>query len=158
MLLVRSNGIQENVSKGSEKISYFSNPSYPSNDSSLQFSTYTIRITDTDICQVRLDLDTFELTGPSLTHYPIGECDTDRTRDGHGMGVFTNDRAVYVTPDQSQVWKLKLCSSLERMVLFTVNSDIGLSGGNQLCGNLTGQHGMNNDDIFCMYLDHFLSC
>ena len=78
MLLVRSNGIQENVSKGSEKISYFSNPSYPANDTSLQFSTYTIRITDTDICQVRLDLDTFELTGPSLTHYPIGECDTDR--------------------------------------------------------------------------------
>ena len=34
------------------------------------------------------------------------------------------------------------------MVLFTVNSDIGLSGGNQLCGNLTGQHGMNSDDIF----------
>ena len=29
---------------------------------------------------------------------------------------------------------------LDRLVIFTVNQDIGLSGGNQLCGNLTGQH------------------
>ena len=30
---------------------------------------------------------------------------------------------------------------LPRLVIFTVNQDIGLSAGNQLCGNLTGQHG-----------------
>ena len=30
---------------------------------------------------------------------------------------------------------------LARLVIFTVNQDIGLSAGNQLCGNLTGQHG-----------------
>ena len=34
-----------------------------------------------------------------------------------------------------------------RLVIFTVNQDIGLSAGNQLCGNLTGQHGNNKDDI-----------
>ena len=68
--------------------------------SSLQFATHTIRITDPDVCQVRLqfymsnilnnildtglniqvrlDLETFEVSGPSLTHYPVGECDLDR--------------------------------------------------------------------------------
>ena len=49
-----------------------------------------------------------------------------------------------------------------RLVIFTVNQDIGLSAGNQLCGNLTGQHGINKDDItlnilnnskFKVYLD-----
>ena len=30
---------------------------------------------------------------------------------------------------------------IDRLVIFTVNQDIGLSAGNQLCGNLTGQHG-----------------
>ena len=29
----------------------------------------------------------------------------------------------------------------DRLVIFTMNQDIGLSAGNQLCGNLTGQHG-----------------
>ena len=29
---------------------------------------------------------------------------------------------------------------LDRLVIFSVNQDIGLSGGNELCGNLTGQH------------------
>ena len=29
--------------------------------------------------QVRLDFDTFELAPPSLTHFPIGECDLDRS-------------------------------------------------------------------------------
>ena len=52
----------------------------------------------------RLDFETFELSGPSLTHFPIGTCD------------------------------------LDRLVIFTVNQDIGLSGGNQVCGNMTGQH------------------
>ena len=28
--------------------------------------------------QVRLDFDSFELAPPSLTHFPIGECDLDR--------------------------------------------------------------------------------
>ena len=32
-------------------------------------------------------------------------------------------------------------NDLARLVIFTVNQDIGLSAGNQLCGNLTGQHG-----------------
>ena len=32
-------------------------------------------------------------------------------------------------------------NNLARLVIFTVNQDIGLSAGNQLCGNLTGQHG-----------------
>ena len=45
------------------------------------------------------------MSGPSLTHFPIGTCD------------------------------------LDRLVIFTTNQDIGLSGGNQLCGNMTGQHG-----------------
>ena len=47
-----------------------------------------------------------------------------------------------------------------RLVIFTVNSDIGLSGGNQLCGNLTGQHGNNLStslitslSLFPVYLD-----
>ena len=112
-LSVRSTGVQTDLSSPSQKVSYFSNPGYPANDTLLQFATHTIRITDTDICQVRLDMETFELTGPSLTHYPIGECDEDR------------------------------------MVIFTVSPDIGLSGGNQLCGNLTGQHGLYEDDIYC---------
>ena len=32
-------------------------------------------------------------------------------------------------------------NDLATLVIFTVNQDIGLSAGNQLCGNLTGQHG-----------------
>ena len=30
------------------------------------------------LSQVRLDFETFELAPPSLTHFPIGECDLDR--------------------------------------------------------------------------------
>ena len=56
------------------------------------------------ILQHRLDLITFELSGPSLTHFPIGECD------------------------------------LDRLVIFSVRTELGLQGGNTLCGNQTGQH------------------
>ena len=51
---------------------------------------------------------------------------------------------------------------IARLVIFTVNQDIGLSAGNQLCGNLTGQHGKCKDDVelellnisnFKVYLD-----
>ena len=37
---------------GSEKTSYFSNPAWPANDSSLQFATHNIKIEDDDVCQV----------------------------------------------------------------------------------------------------------
>ena len=40
---------------GSEKTSYFSNPGWPSNDSSLQFATHNIKIEDDDVCQVCQD-------------------------------------------------------------------------------------------------------
>ena len=33
---------------------------------------------DDESSQVRLDFDSFELAPPSLTHFPIGECDLDR--------------------------------------------------------------------------------
>ena len=58
--------------------------------------------------------------------------------------------------------KIYIFLFLVRLVIFTVNQDIGLSAGNQLCGNLTGQHGNNKDDItlnilinskFKVYLD-----
>ena len=49
---VRANGLQEDMRVGSEKTSYFSNPSWPANDSSLQFATHTIKIEDDDVCQV----------------------------------------------------------------------------------------------------------
>ena len=45
----------------------------------------TIGVTQTDSLDLdltlknsRLDFETFELTGPSLTHFPIGSCDLDR--------------------------------------------------------------------------------
>ena len=39
------------------------------------------------------------------------------------------------------VMMLMILMIMTRLVIFTVNQDIGLSAGNQLCGNLTGQHG-----------------
>lgn len=49
---VRANGLQDDMRVGSEKMSYFSNPAWPANDSTLQFATHTIRIEDEDVCQV----------------------------------------------------------------------------------------------------------
>ena len=52
LIIVRDNGLQDDMRLGSEKTSYFSNPSWPTNDSTLQFATHTIRIEDEDVCQV----------------------------------------------------------------------------------------------------------
>ena len=38
-------------------------------------------------------------------------------------------------------WISGECDS-DRLVIFTLRQQLGLSGGNQLCGELTGQHGL----------------
>ena len=70
----------------------------------------------------RLDFLNFTLNGPSLSHSPIGE---------------------------GQLAKIQLyeknsgeCDS-DRLVIFTLRQQLGLSGGNQLCGQLSGQHGLS---------------
>ena len=65
-----------------ENSTYIINPSYPSNyvpTSTPSTLTYTIAKCQDDICRVRLDFDTFELTSPSSGGVADeGQCDTDR--------------------------------------------------------------------------------
>ena len=64
-----------------ENSTYIINPSYPSNyvpTSTPNTLTYTIAKCQDDICRVRLDFDTFELTSPSSGGVADeGQCDTD---------------------------------------------------------------------------------
>lgn len=65
-----------------ENSTYIINPSYPSNyvpTSTPNTLTYTIAKCQDDICRVRLDFDTFEMTAPSSGGVADeGQCDTDR--------------------------------------------------------------------------------
>ena len=71
LLSVRSRGAGDERMMG-ERVTYFSNAEWPGPGSQLQLATHSIRSPDPDICQVRLDLLTFSLAPPSLTHFPIG--------------------------------------------------------------------------------------
>ena len=119
-------------------MAYFSNPSFPFKDNLTNYLTYTIKVsfqyvlfchyyrttnlrlwqwnlpkriffnkvTDPDVCQVRLDFEIFLMSGPDLTSNqpPYGRCRGDR------------------------------------LAIFTKKQDLGLSEGNLLCGDMTGQH------------------
>jgi hypothetical protein len=63
-----------------------------------------LQVTDRDVCQVRLDFETFRLSPPSMTMAPFGQCSADR------------------------------------LAVFTTTANLGLSEGNLLCGDMTGQH------------------
>ena len=65
------------------------------------------QITDPDVCQVRLDFETFRMSGPDLSSKtpPYGLCRGDR------------------------------------FAIFTTKQNLGLSEGNLLCGDMSGQHG-----------------
>ncbi|XP_023321969.1 uncharacterized protein LOC111696566 [Eurytemora carolleeae] len=69
-----------------EAKTYFSNPSWPLADTSNSFCTYSLVVSDPDVCQIRLDFELFEMAPPSLTHSPIGECDGDR------LAIFTSQQ------------------------------------------------------------------
>ena len=75
-----------------------------SNISNLKFFD---QITDPDVCQVRLDFETFRMSGPDLSSKtpPYGLCRGDR------------------------------------FAIFTTKQNLGLSEGNLLCGDMSGQHG-----------------
>ena len=89
-----------------QKVAYFTNPSFPLPDRSPNYCTYTIKVTDPDICQVRMDFLSFRISGPSLTNPtpPYGKCQNDR------------------------------------MAVFSRVPDLGLSEGNLICGDMSGQH------------------
>ena len=67
---------------------------------------FVLKVTDPDVCQVRLDFEIFLMSGPDLTSNqpPYGRCRGDR------------------------------------LAIFTKKQDLGLSEGNLLCGDMTGQH------------------
>ena len=50
-----------------QKVSYFTNPSYPLPDRSPNYCTYTIKVQDADICQVRIDFLTFRFVVLALS-------------------------------------------------------------------------------------------
>ncbi|XP_067004160.2 uncharacterized protein [Anabrus simplex] len=58
-----------------QMVSYFVNPSYPNQDTVGSFCDYRIDITNTNVCQIRLDLEQFSLVGP---HRTMGICRNDR--------------------------------------------------------------------------------
>ena len=64
------------------------------------------QVTDPDVCQVRLDFESFQMAGPDLSSRegPYGRCRGDK------------------------------------MAIISKQQDIGLSQGNLLCGDMTGQH------------------
>ena len=81
-------------------------------------------MSDSDVCQIRLDFQTFYMSGPSMLAAPFGQCSRDR------------------------------------MAVFASQNDLGLSEGNLLCGEMTGQHSecpMNNISVKnrIFLFDHF---
>ena len=52
--LVRSSGVGSEEMMG-EKIVYFTNKEWPERGTTLEFATHSVRITDDDICQIRLE-------------------------------------------------------------------------------------------------------
>ena len=73
-----------------------------------QFPT---KVSDSDVCQIRLDFQTFYMSGPSMLAAPFGQCSRDR------------------------------------MAVFASQNDLGLSEGNLLCGEMTGQHSESHCDL-----------
>ena len=51
--LVRSSGVGSEEMMG-EKVVYFTNKEWPERGTTLEFATHSVRITDDDICQIRL--------------------------------------------------------------------------------------------------------
>ncbi len=118
-------------------MAYFRNPNFPLSDSTQNYCTYNAKvriikhfelqiqpvpsfvrqITDSDVCQLRLDFDTFYMSGPSMTTVPYGQCSSDR------------------------------------MAVFSSQNRLGLSEGNLVCGDMTGQHSTNI--IITPYLESY---
>ena len=74
----------ENAETFDAPISYFTNPSFPDTDWMPSYSSFTIKVSDPDVCQLRLDFVEFLLSGPSLITSPFGHCLHDR------MAVFAS--------------------------------------------------------------------
>ncbi len=61
----------------SENCSYIQNPGFPSVYSATSTATYTINKCSSDVCDVRLDFETFNIVGPASTEEPTGGVCTD---------------------------------------------------------------------------------
>jgi len=64
----------------SQNVSYLINPNYPSNyapTTTPATISYTINKCSCDVCRLRLDFETFQLTSPQTAAVPRGRCNTD---------------------------------------------------------------------------------
>ena len=60
-----------------QNCTYIQNPSFPSVYSSQTALTYTINKCSSDVCSVRLDFETFAISGPAVTTEATGGTCTD---------------------------------------------------------------------------------